>query len=201
MKSSLRLLPSNYIETQSSLVLNKLIQLQPLLYAGGVSIYLSMPSEVNTNPIVNHLFETNKKVIIPKIVGKKSEDMLMISLNSIEAINNFPKNRWGIPEPVVDVAATIADQETVFDIIDVVLVPGVAFDSACGRVGHGKGYYDCFLDRLMKYKIDHQQPLPTTIGIALDEQIIPSAPMENHDIPLDFVVTPTRIFNKSHLDF
>ena len=64
----------------------------------------------------------------------------MIQIFKEEDIDSFPKNKWGIPEPSTEEAMRCTDH-TYSGKIDLVLVPGVAFDANCGRLGHGKGYY------------------------------------------------------------
>jgi 5-formyltetrahydrofolate cyclo-ligase len=72
--------------------------------------------------------------------------------------------------------------------VDVILVPGIAFDSTCARLGRGAGFYDRFLadPRVRAVKI----------GVAFDEQIVDAVPMDRWDVRLDAVVTPTRVFER-----
>lgn len=67
--------------------------------------------------------------------------------------------------------------------IDLILVPGVAFDEQRNRIGYGKGCYDEYL----------QGTSATTIGIAFEFQIVPELPVEQHDIPVDILVTEKRV--------
>jgi 5-formyltetrahydrofolate cyclo-ligase len=83
-------------------------------------------------------FEYNKEVYIPKVIGRKPEDMVMCKLQSMNEIERYPKNKWGIPEPDV---YHQCEHINCFRDVDVILLPAVAFDSRCGRLGHGKGYY------------------------------------------------------------
>ena len=76
----------------------------------------------------------------------------------MQEIEAFPRNKWGIPEP-----QGIAFSRDGLPDIDLVIVPGVAFDSTCQRLGHGKGYYDCFLHRLAGQRLSAHRPLPVTI--------------------------------------
>lgn len=95
-----------------------------------------MPKEVQTDELLKHSFASGKQVFIPKIIGPNAEDMLMLELKSYEDIDRFPKNNWGIPEPVIDVE--VARHAEIVP-VDLVIVPGVGFDSHCQRLGHGKG--------------------------------------------------------------
>ena len=84
--------------------------------------------------------------------------------------------RFGFREPKPSVPEYAAR-----DCIDVVLVPGIAFDSANHRLGRGCGYYDRFLASLSRDT--------TRIGAAFDFQILPDIPYEEHDQPVDSVVS------------
>ncbi len=90
--------------------------------------------------------------------------------------------KHGIDQPAPDCPDLPTEQ------IDVILVPGIAFDSTCARLGRGAGFYDRFLadPRVRAAKI----------GVAFDEQIVDAVPMDRWDVRLDAVVTPTRVFER-----
>ena len=141
INSKLSSLSSPYVEERSTLLLDRLIQLKQFRESHITSAYLSMPQgEVNTYEIIKEAFQQQKRVFVPKIVGKKPQDMFMFELSSFDAMNSFNRNQWGIPEPDLAMASSSADG-TYQGLIDLVLLPGVAFDAKCGRLGHGKGYY------------------------------------------------------------
>jgi 5-formyltetrahydrofolate cyclo-ligase len=71
------------------------------------------------------------------------------------------------------------------DAVDLVVVPGVAFDAGGGRLGRGRGHYDATLSRL--------RPDALRVGLAFDEQVVDRVPTEPHDTPLDVVATPSRL--------
>lgn len=73
--------------------------------------------------------------------------------------------------------------------LDVVIVPGVAFDATCNRLGHGKGYYDALIERLPESVV--------TIAVAYDEQIVEHVPCESHDRPVDIIVTPSAVLRRT----
>ena len=109
----------------------------------------------------------------------------MLRLTSLEEARAFPRTKWGIPEPDKATAAHMEDATEASD-LSLLLVPAVAFDARCGRLGHGRGYYDAFISR--------QRALARTggsaggaggtparlvvVGLALREQVIDSVPME-----------------------
>lgn len=138
--NKLKELSKEYIDEQSSMVVTKLLDLPQFKSCNALSVYLSMGGEINTNEILHKSFEFNRRVFIPKITGKKSEDMFMLEVSGLDTINSFAKNNWGIPEPSKDIIESSKDG-TYSGEIDLVLLPGVAFDKNCNRLGHGKGYY------------------------------------------------------------
>jgi 5-formyltetrahydrofolate cyclo-ligase len=141
LRQRLKALSKDYIDQQSAVVAEKLFALPQFQMSNAFSAYLSMPEgEINTDTILQRGFEYNKRVFIPKITGKKSEDMFKLEVLDYATIANFPKNSWGIPEPSQETVADSVDG-TYSGLIDLVVMPGVAFDRHCNRVGHGKGYY------------------------------------------------------------
>jgi 5-formyltetrahydrofolate cyclo-ligase len=80
----------------------------------------------------------------------------------MEQISQFPKNKWGIPEPYVSPEEILAAQ---VPLVDAVIVPAVAFDKCRRRLGHGKGYYDCFLNRLLEARTaENLEPARTIVS-------------------------------------
>lgn len=73
-------------------------------------------------------------------MGPKSADMRMFPLRSEEEVGSFPLTKWKIPEPSEELVLSREDGVFAGD-IDVVVVPAMAFDKGCNRLGHGRGYY------------------------------------------------------------
>ena len=138
-------------------------------------VYKSFSSEVDTEGIINDLFNNNKNVLIPKC-DIKTETMNPVE---ISRLNSFELNAYGIPEVCAD---EFAEEK-----IDVIILPGLIFDKKGYRVGYGKGYYDKFIGSL-KYK-------PMLVGLAYDEQIIDFIDDTNeYDVRLDCVITDRKIY-------
>lgn len=111
----------------------------------GACIYLSMGKEVQTGVLAESLFRNSKRVFVPKIMGRDHNDLRMFEAQSLEQIAAFPKNKWNIPEPPKAEVLASADPIDAGG-IDVVFMPGVAFDTRRARLGHGKAYYgECCL--------------------------------------------------------
>ncbi|KAF0727931.1 hypothetical protein AaE_009491, partial [Aphanomyces astaci] len=151
-------------------------------------------NEASTAAIIHEIFAQGKKLYVPKVTGPRSEDMVMLHVTSQRDIDTFPKSKWNIPEPLLDHPNGLP-RENALDVtdLDLILVPGVAFDAHCNRLGHGKGYYDCFFDR---YASKCHGALPPTLGIALPEQVIDQVPTSAHDKALDGLVTPRGVLSR-----
>jgi len=155
-------------------VKDSLLSLPEYKGASRVGIYLSMPKgEVSTKAIVEHALRQGKQVFVPYIYKAQFQDqskprsvMDMVSLHSKSDYEGLKPDAWGIPTPTAD---SIDERHQILDAhgdrdtsapgkvsssnthgaqkLDMIVMPGVAFDRCLGRLGHGKGFYDCFLDR------------------------------------------------------
>ena len=126
--------------SQSTLIANKLLSLNVYKEASSVAMYLSMKTEVDTQLIMDDCFISKKKVLVPKILT--DHDFELVTLMSKEEVESLQKDKWGIPIPQYDNSnRMIMHPETTPNVI---IVPGVAFDSKCKRMGHGKGFYGSF---------------------------------------------------------
>lgn len=196
MRGILKSLSATEIMNRSTALAAQLFNLPAFQNARGLSCFISMPTaEVQTKAILEQIFDRNgskPRCFIPKVTGGEAQDMVMMELKSTEELINFPANKWGIPEP------PYTEPDYTFEgIIDLVLVPGVAFDQQCNRLGHGKGYYDCFLQRINDYHTERGLKVPTTVGLCFDEQMLQkgnTVPTGEFDIQLDHVVTPSVVY-------
>ncbi|KAL1959767.1 hypothetical protein VTO42DRAFT_1353 [Malbranchea cinnamomea] len=161
---------------QSSVATRNLISLPEYQTAKVLSVYLSMPSgEVETSDIVRDALAKGKQVFVPYIYqlesspdGKKSSIMEMLALRSIEDYESLQPDKWGIPSLSAD---TVASRQNCFGGygllgsqppsstseapgLDFIVMPGMAFDESFARLGHGKGYYDHFLNRYHSFMKD-----------------------------------------------
>ena len=129
--------------------------------------------EINTH-IIKEFLESSQKKVYTSVIHH-GLDMKTVVLNSD---TKYAEGRFGVPVPV---PALEADPK----ILEVVLVPLLAFDRAGNRIGFGKGYYDLYLS--------HLRPEVIKLGLSYfsPEEEIPS---EAHDIRLDFCLTKDTIF-------
>lgn len=141
IKALLRKLSEDYIYASSEQCMQRVIATTTYQRSQSVCCYLSMGPEVQTYQFIQKAFIDNKRVYIPKVIGPNRGDMIVVKLDSFETIASFPKSKWGIPEPTPEYIASHPDAACDPEALDLIIVPGVAFDSSCGRLGHGKGYY------------------------------------------------------------
>jgi len=188
----LNTLTSSMIEEQSRAITEKVLSISAIRDCNSVSCYLSMESgEANTSAIVDALFRSDKTLYVPKI---RSREGIMDFLQSCSAddLASFPPGTWGIREPGdlwegknrPSVLGCTANS------LDVILLPGVAFDRSLSRLGHGKGYYDRFISSY----VASGRNKPLLVGLCLREQLQATAvPIDESDWKLDLLVTPDEI--------
>lgn len=128
--------------------------------------YWSMEDEVFTHDFICK-WAGQKIILLPCVRG---EELDIRYFDGREKL--CPGEGYAIPEPVGAIFTDI-------DRIDLILVPGVAFDGACNRLGRGKGYYDRILKRTQACKI----------GICFDFQLLEEVPAEEHDVKMTKVVS------------
>lgn len=144
-----------------------LTSLPEYVEARRIGIYLSMPTaEISTRAIVLHALQEKKKVFVPYLYKFDDSDhkglksaMDMVSLQSPEDYESLQPDLWGIPTPSEE---TIEERDRVLgekkighcnvdetrkEDLEMIIMPGVAFDRKLSRLGHGKGFYDSFLQR------------------------------------------------------
>ena len=164
--------------------------------ATAVSVFLPMPvGEVDTGPLLSTLFAAGKRVFVPRVEGDSRHDMRMLHVADPSALASFPRSKWGIPEPTDEQASAMEDGLAAA-VIDLVIVPGVAFDTQCLRLGQGKGFYDTWLAKLADARSERGLPPARTVGLGLAEQLVDRVPVDVHDLPLDYVCLPSQTLSR-----
>ena len=130
--------------------------------------YYPYNHEVNVVPLLEKFEKSNYIISLPKIGKNSSMNFFVWSTNDPLNINEY-----GIPEPITN--------RMIFP--DVLLVPLVAYDKNCNRVGYGGGFYDRYIKRTKKIKNI------LTIGLAFSYQKVKKIPIEKNDIKIDFIIT------------
>jgi 5-formyltetrahydrofolate cyclo-ligase len=154
----------------------RLLALPELASARTVLAYSATAEEIDPGPVVSALRERGMVIALPRMVGP--ERLVLHRVDGVDALVDGP---FGLLEPSGE-APVVAPES-----IDVAIVPGVAFDSACQRIGHGGGYYD---------RLFGMMPDAVTVGVAFDGQVLAEVPCEEHDVCVDVLVTPTRTLRR-----
>lgn len=175
------------VRQESKLVTERLLSLQEYRNSKSVSVYMSMDGEINTRDLIRNIFETNKACYVPCFTG--SATMTMVKLKSWEDFLSLPVNKWNIPEPAADEVREDALDEQGLDLI---IVPGVGFDAEMNRIGHGRGYYDRYIQQCSEWADSKQRAPPKTVALALREQMVEVGriPIEPTDRKPDVLLTP-----------
>ena len=151
-------------------------------YAAAHTVLLyvtTFAEEINTRSFFLHAMAAGKRVLCPR-VQREENRMRLFQITSLSA--NLEPGILGIPEPR-DGCAEVEVAE-----VDWALIPGLAFDSRCYRLGRGGGLYDRLLPGM--------RPDATCWALSFDCQIAPELPIEPHDVPIDGVATPRRIIDR-----
>ncbi len=152
-------------EQASSCIASKVLELQEYKQASTILLYFALSDEVQTLELIKSQYHT-KRIALPLVVG----DQLALKLYDPQKLVPGYK---GILEPSAE-AEDIAPAD-----IDLALIPGVAFDHKCNRLGRGGGFYDRLIPQL-------KCPL---VGLAYNFQIITQVPCESFDRPLHKVIS------------
>ena len=179
INSLMKALDPKDIGRMSDSIAENLFALKDYQRSQKVLVYLALKSEAQTERIVHKSFEEGKRVFVP-VVDREKDELLISELPDLKI--NLVKGAYGILEPV-EKDRKIAAPE----IIDLAIVPGLAFDGEGARLGHGKGYYDRFLKRL--------SPHALRLGLAFGCQVLPSIPHCEHDVRVHKVLTESETLN------
>ncbi len=159
----------------SALIIEKLKALPEYIASGKILLYYSINKEVDTRALLQEAIEA-KTLYLPRLVhGNEFEARVCGDLTELVL------NQYKIPEP--------SDLAPLANEVDLVVLPGVAFDVSGGRLGMGKGYYDRFLagkKALIK------------VAVAYEQQILDAVPKEPYDELVDIIITEKRVIRCSN---
>ena len=177
-------------ERYSRMIIDKLLESKELNDADSVLVYCSYLSEVDTHTLIERLLYKGKRVYCPKVTDPKNGIM---EFYEVRGMKDLTEGYHGIPEPVTtdryvtgeamhDLDSNHADM---LHTDTLMILPGVAFDRDCNRIGYRGGFYDRYIPRI---------PGAYLIALAFEEQISEDIfPMESHDIKPDAIYTQARI--------
>ena len=158
---------------RSRIIQEKLLSSDDFRGSGLIMTYVPMSAEVDTLYMIERTLEEGKRVVVP-YVDVSNQTMVASELLSI---NDLVEGPFGTRQPKNGPAITVQLEE-----IDLIVVPGIAFDKKNMRLGRGKGYFDGFL-------ADKALSSTKTVGLAFKFQIVDSLPSDPHDMPVSRVIT------------
>ncbi|KAJ5645818.1 5-formyltetrahydrofolate cyclo-ligase [Penicillium lividum] len=185
MRETLQLMPTALINQQSGVATSQFLTLPEYQNAKNIAVYLSMPTgELSTGSIVRDALARGKNVYIPYIhTVEKTSVMDMLPLESMTEYESLQPDKWGIPSLQPDQVAGRRNGLTENG-LDLIVMPGMAFDREFRRLGHGKGYYDHFLTRYSMLS----KKMPFLVALSLQEQMVEEIPVMAHDWRVDALV-------------
>ncbi|KAF2094328.1 putative 5-formyltetrahydrofolate cyclo-ligase [Rhizodiscina lignyota] len=201
-------------KNQTSKALETLFTMPQYQNAQRISVYLSMPSgEISTAGIVHDALKNGKEVFVPytykisHLADGPGSVMDMVKLDDLRDYEELRPDKWGIPTPT---ESSIANRINSFGSVgksvghdassapgqgglDLIVMPGMAFDMNMNRLGHGRGFYDFFLERLQRHTDTKKGRMPLLGSNALkwSEQLLEesSVPTDSTDWKLDALIT------------
>ena len=178
-------LKPKFLENSAKRIGGQVAVLQAFKDAKVIMMYHSFRGEAGTHPLLQYSLNIGKTVVLPITVKTDSQSegvppVYHLEAYAVPSMEALKPGAMGIMEPD-PLQCTPVDPSD----IDLIIVPGVAFDAVGGRIGYGKGYYDRFLPQL-------RDDVPV-IGLAYDFQVLPRVPQEATDIRMDLIVTEKGI--------
>lgn len=140
-----------------------------------IMVFLSLPNEIDTTPLVLRAWRDSKRVLAPKVSWEQRR-MLPLEIHSLS--DDVAQTTLGLREPVSGMPFPVG-------LIDLAVVPGLGYDLSGNRVGRGQGFYDRFLA--------HRDWRGTSCGLAFQAQVVDSVPITEEDMQVDMLVTETQV--------
>ena len=167
------------VSKRSEVIITGLLTSNDFEIAQVIMAYMSFRNEVSTDAIIAQAIKTGKRVAVP-MVDREQRQLIPSELINFPA--DLIKGTWGIREPKQSCLRPLDPC-----LIDLVLVPGVVFDQTGSRLGYGFGFYDRFLVSL--------RTGVKRVALAYSFQLVEKLTTEEHDCPVDLIVTETKLIN------
>jgi 5-formyltetrahydrofolate cyclo-ligase len=156
-------------------VRTRALELPEFAAAGTVMLFASFRTELDTMPVARRVLEAGKRLCLPRVLGPR----LMAAYQVTDLITDLVPGKWDIPEPRENLPEIPPGE------MDVVFVPGSAFDEDGRRCGYGGGFYDTYLPRT--------RPGTPWVALAFEVQLVSMIECEAHDLPMTAIVTERRV--------
>ena len=170
------------VQQKSEDITDQVLLLHEYVQARGIACYVSKDTEVDTRVLIRHALDHGKRVLIP-VVKKGDMDLFFSEIKDLG--KELMPGTFGILEPKPEFV-----RETSLDTVDLIFVPGIAWDRDGYRLGWGRGYFDRVIKRLPQHV--------RSVGLAFNLQLINRVPRDQFDLPVDMVVTESRVVRGKH---
>jgi 5-formyltetrahydrofolate cyclo-ligase len=165
----------SHIFQKSTQIKNRLFKMQEFKQARTILFYISFKNEVFTHDMIKESITLGKRIIVP-ITDKKNNRLI---LSELQNWDHLKPGSYGILEPTNEYV-----HEMPINTINIIIIPGIAFDEFGNRIGHGMGYYD----RLLIYSKNSIH-----IGLAFEFQLLNKLPVDDYDMGVDAIITEKRL--------
>lgn len=150
-----------------------------------VLAYCSVGNEPSTLALIDSLLKSGRRVCLPLCTDLDEEGHRTGAFDAMEArvitsFDDLAAGAYGIPEPKAETELVPPEE------IDIIILPCVGCDRQCRRIGHGAGYYDKYLTTVRKDCF--------TMALCYEEVLVDELPVEEHDMPVDAVVTEKTVY-------
>lgn len=188
MRAARKALTTEIRSSETRRVTERIIESLSWQRSGVVVSYMALGSELDLAELNELVLAEGKKLVLPAVLGK---DLIFREVKGLTE-EYFSLGSFGIREPKEDLPLwdPREEKENTFW-----LLPGVAFDRDCRRLGQGGGYYDRTLERLRSFR----RAGDTIAGVAFNCQIADRIPTEEWDRELDLVISPAEIYINHHI--
>ena len=166
-------------DSLSQAICRKFAELQEFAAARTVMAYLDVRTEVRTRHYLPSLLASGRRIVVPYCVERELELFLLDNMDELAV------GMYKILEPKAELREAPGKRVEVSE-LDLIMVPGVAFDPRGARMGHGFGYYDKLLEHARR-----DAPL---VALAFECQLFPQIPTQAHDVFMDKIITEKTIY-------
>lgn len=171
-------IPTDQRTLKSQKISKQVLSLPQTIKARTISVYVDFRSEVETRKLIQSLLDSGKIVALP-VVHYDTWELKFVAISSLDCLIQTPKHIW---EPAPGFGQEIPIQD-----LDLILLPGAAFDYRGNRLGYGGGFYDRVLSQ--------RRSDTAAVGLAFTEQLVDAVPTEEKDEKVDAIVTDIGVIH------
>ena len=165
------------VEQKSQDITDQVLHLHEYVRARGIACYVNKDTEVDTRVLIRTALGQGKRVLVP-VVKKGDVELFFSEIKDLG--KELAPGTFGILEPKQEFVRPVS-----LDEVDVIFVPGIVWDREGYRLGWGRGYFDRAIKKL--------PPHVRSAGLAFNLQLISRVPRDQFDVPVDMVVTESRV--------